>query len=278
VTGRGAARAALVGLAGLAGAAAIAAPAERYLVIGAIDPTPAGIVRQAQPLAAAALAAGEGPGLIVANGDCVPPRTGYAWTAVVADSREVAAAALERLEPRIAAARIERCVPRPHSLLALGIPAVDASIADVPADAVNWTDADRVSTILPIRGDAGGVVLALQRRYVADPEDPREGRRTRVLRVPPGQAPRTLLDDCGGPAWAAASRAWLALACESEQAADQPLHTVHVFSADGTPVATVARCRDPRLTGNATLQCRAESVDAEGRLHLAPRTVRLVPR
>ncbi len=253
-------------------AAAVAAPSARWLVVGASDPTPAGIVERAKALSAA----GEGAGLIVANRDCVPPRAGYVWAAATTDSPEAAAAALARLETRIAGARIERCTVRTPSLLALGIPAVDASIVDVPANAVNWTDADRMSALLPIHGGAAGVLLVLQRRYVADPDDPREGQRTRVLRVPPGQAPRALLDDCGGPTWAAASRHWLAIACESEQAADQPLHTVHVFTADGTPATAVAHCRDPRLVSRSTLRCRAESVDAEGRLHLAPKTVKLV--
>jgi hypothetical protein len=270
----GAALAALGWLAGLGLAGAVAAPVERYLVVGASEPTAAGIVQRAKPLAAAAAAAGDGPGLIVSTADCEKGHPRYVWTVALFDSASAASAALARLRTRLADAYVRRCLVRPDSLLALGIPAVDSSIADVPSNAVNWRDADRVSALLPVKGDAGETRWVLLRRHVGGADDPREGRRTSVLRLPPGGQAQTLLDDCGGAAEAVAPRDWFALSCESEQAADQVLHTVHVFTRDGATVTRVVRCREPRLDA-ATLQCSVESVDAGGRLHLAKKTLRL---
>jgi hypothetical protein len=274
---RGAARRATLAL-WVASAAAVAhaAPGERYLVIGASDASPAVIARRAQALADAAAAAGDGHGLVLSTADCGDRRAVFAWVAVVADSIAAAQAALVRLKGRVPDAYVKRCIPRPGSLLALGVPAVDASIADVPDDAVNWSDADRVSSVLLLVGSGTAAGLVLQRHYVAVADDPLEGRRARVLLVQPGAAPQTLIDDCGGAQRAVLSRGWLALTCDSEQAADHVLHTVHAFTAAGAPVVEVPRCRQPRFTGVDTLQCQTEAVDAQGRLRLAPRSVRLV--
>jgi hypothetical protein len=247
-----------------AGAAAQAAPAERYLVIGASTGSPAAIAHKAKALADAA----PGGGLVATTADCGDRRPVFAWLAAVADSPADAQAALASLRARVPDAWLRRCTPRPGSLLALGVPAVDASIAQVPADAVNWRDADRVSAVLAVRGPGDPSSLVLQRVHVATPDDPLEGRRTRVLLPRAGSAPRVLLEDCGGARDAVRTEQWVALACDSEQAADHILHTVHAFSADGVEVLTVPRCREPRIVPPATLQCRAEAVDAQGRLRL----------
>lgn len=247
-----------------ANAAAQASSAERWLVIGASANTPGVIAHKAAALADAA----PGGGLIASSADCGDRQPQFVWIAAVADSQSAADAALAALRERVPGARVRRCTPRPGSLLALGVPAVDASIAHVPADAVNWRDADRVSGVLALRGPGEPAALVLQRVYVATPDDPLEGRRTRVLLQRAGAAPKVLLEDCGGARDAVRSALWIALACDSEQAADHVLHTVHAFSADGVEVLTVPRCREPRITGPATLQCRAEAVDAQGRLRL----------
>jgi len=253
-------------------AAAHAAPRERYLVIGASDVSPAGIARRAQALAEG----GDGTGLVLSTADCGDRPALFAWAAAVVDSAADAQTALARLHHRMPNAYVKRCVPRAGSLLALGIPAVDASIALVSEDAVNWTDADRVSSVLPLDARGTPARLVLVRHRVAVPDDPLEGRRTRVLLALSGVAPLTLLDDCGGARGAVLVRGWLALACDSEQAGEQVLHTVYVFTAAGTPVTRVPRCRQPRISGPNTLQCQAEAVDARGRLRLSPRSVHLV--
>jgi hypothetical protein len=255
--------------------AVAAAPAERYLVIGASDASPAGIARRAQALSGAAVEAGDGPGLVLSTADCGDRRAVYAWAAAVADSAAAAQAVLARLKTRVADAYVKRCLPRAGSLLELGLPAVDPSIARVPADAVNWDDADRVSSVLPLVLPGSGARVVLQRHRVDEPEDPLEGRRTRVLLASPAAAPKTLIDECSGAKQAVAAHGWLALACDSEQAADHILHTVHVFTAGGAAVTQVPRCRQPRITSAVTLQCQAETVDASGRLQLSPRNVRL---
>lgn len=277
----GAPLALLLAAAAAARAASPDAPPLRYLVVGASDASPGALARRARPLAEAGQAAGDGPGLLLSSADCLAPRGRaapvYAWAAAVADSAAQAEAVLARLRPRVPDAYVRRCQPRPGSLLALGLPAVHPSIAGVPEDAVNWTDADRLSRVLPPPA-AGGPALLLQGWYDPQPEDPLEGRRRRVLLLPAGGAPQTLRDDCGGvgaPGSVAVAAGWLALACDSGQAAEWTLHTVHVFSADGRPVAEVAQCRRPRLVAPATLRCQAETVDADGRLRLAPRTLTL---
>lgn len=247
----------------IAGAAS-AAPVARYLVVGASAASPAAIAVQARALADAA----PGGGLVVTTADCGDRRPLFAWVATVAESPAAAQSALAPLRERVPDAYVRRCTPRPGSLLALGVPAVDASIAQVPAEAVNWRDADRVSAVLALRGPGEPALLVLQRVHVATPDDPLEGRRTRVLLPQPGAPPRLLLDDCGGARDAVRTERWLALACHSEQAADHLLHTVHAFSAAGEPVLAVPRCREPRLLPPATLHCRAEAVDAQGRLRL----------
>jgi hypothetical protein len=245
-------------------ALAQAPSAERYLVVGASAGTPAAIAHKAKALAEAV----PGGGLVATTADCGDRRPVFVWLATVADSPAAAKAALTQLRERVPDASLRRCTPRPDSLLALGVPAVDASIAQVPADAVNWRDADRVSGLLDLRGPGDPAFLVLQRVHVATPDDLLEGRRTRVLLPRAGATPKLLLEDCGGARDAVRTEHWLALACDSEQAADHILHTVHAFSADGVEVLTVPRCREPRLVGPATLQCRAEAVDAQGRLRL----------
>ena len=265
---------------GLAALAALLAPAlaradapaqTRWLVVGASDASPGAIVKHARDLAAASA----GQGLVLSTADCGEPKPVYAWAAEVASDFEPARAALAHLRQRVPDAFIKRCTVRAGSLLALGLPAVHPSIAELPANAVNWRDADRLSAVQPL---SPTLSLVLQRYRSALPDDPLEGRRTRLLLVRPGTPPRPLLEDCAGLASAVAGQGWLALACDSEQAADQVLHTVHAFSDSGERVAEVARCRAPRLAAGDQLLCQAESVDADGKLKLTPRNIRLMRR
>lgn len=239
-------------------------PGTRYLVVGASARAPAAIAERARELADAA----PGGGLVATTADCGDARPIFVWAAAVADSPAAAQQALAKLRERVPDAWVRRCEVRPGSLLALGVAAVDGSIAAVPADAVNWRDADRVSAVLALRGPGVPGVLVLQRIYVATPDDALEGRRTRVLLPRDGAAPKVLLEDCGGARDAVRTAAWLALACDTEQAADHVLHTVHAFSAGGAEVLTVPHCREPRIVEPATLHCRAEAVDPQGRLRL----------
>lgn len=266
----------LVGSAGLlapgvAWADAPSAVSTRWLVVGASEATLGAIVKRARALAET----GAGQGLVLSTADCGDPRPVYAWAAEVANGFEPARAALVRLRQRVPDAFIKRCNLRPDSLLALGLPAVHPSIADVPADAVNWNDADRISAVRVL---SPAISLVLQRYRAALPDDPLEGRRTRLLLVRSGAAPLLLVEDCAGLASAVAGQGWLALACDSEQAADHVLHTVHAFSDSGERVAEVARCRAPQLVADDLLLCQSESVDATGKLKLTPRSNKLARR
>lgn len=269
--------AALLGLVSLVAPATVwaettAAASTRWLVLGASEATPGAIAKRARAMAEEA---GAGQGLVLSTADCGEPRPVYAWAVEVTNDFEPARAALTQLRRRVPDAFIKRCAVRAGSLLALGLPAVHPSIAEVPADAVNWSDADRVSAVRQL---SPALSLVLQRYRAALPDDPLEGRRTRVLLVRAGAAPRPLVEDCAGLASAVAGHGWLALACDSEQAADHVLHTVHAFSDSGERAAEVARCRAPKLAADDQLLCQSESVDANGKLKLTPRSSKLARR
>ena len=166
-------------------------------------------------------------------------------------------------------AYVKRCVALPGSLLALRIPAIDASIAMVPQDAVNWLDADRVSELRPL--DQGRRLL-ITRRFDATPDDPLEGRRERLSLVAADGKRRVLLEHCLGPHRPMSRLGDLALQCAREQAGDAVLHSVHAFDAKGEQLGEFERCRNPRWAeapaSQRVLVCDAESVGPDGQLKL----------
>lgn len=244
--------------------------AEQYLVVGASDASPQRIAARAQELARRS---GK-PGLVVQVSDCGEPRQVFAWASEVAGSAAAAQQALAALKRVAPDAYVKRCTVQPGSLLALRLPAIDPTIAAVPAKAVNWSDADRLSRVVRLPG-AGDLVLV--RYYAAVADDPLEGRRTRVALATAAGELTTLVEDCSGAAQFVRGGSWVAFTCDTEQAADHILHTVRAYTVDGAPAASVARCRAPAIAGDA-LTCQSEEVDADGRLRLAPRTVRLAAR
>ena len=166
---------------------------------------------------------------------------------------------------------VKPCDVMPGSLLAWRASAVDASIADVPADAVNWEDADRVSSAVPL-GDGRAVILV--RHFVNDPDDPLEGKRERVLLARASE--RALLEnDCPSAGAFTARAGRVAFQCAREVAGDVPLHGVLAFSAQGKKLTELAHCRSPAWTHPGVLVCDEELVDARGELTLRPRRTRL---
>ncbi len=123
------------------------AHAERvWLVIGTSSPTPAGIARAAKPLAAKS-----SDGLIFRTADCGERRTMFGWAYRIAPSAEAAKGALAGAREVAKNPYVKPCDIVPRSLLALRVPAVDASIADVPTNvADDWEDADRVSSAVSL--------------------------------------------------------------------------------------------------------------------------------
>ncbi|MCG2595102.1 hypothetical protein LZ009_20175 [Ramlibacter sp. XY19] len=244
---------------------------EQFLVIGASEASAQRIAVRAQQLAKAS----GRPGLVLQVGDCGDARRLFAWSAAVTSSAAEAQQALAQLQRSAPDAYVKRCKVRPGSLLALRVPAVDPSIARVPAQVVNWSEEDRISAVVPLGGTGSAVLV---RRYEAAPDDPLEGRRTRVALASGGGELVTLAEDCSGASQFVRGGSWLAFACDTEQAADHVLHTVRAFDDSGVPGGTLPRCRTPAITASGMLACQGEEVDAAGQLKLTPRSLKLAPR
>jgi hypothetical protein len=145
------------------------------------------------------------------------------------------------------------------------VPAVDGSIADVPADAVNWSDDDRVSTV---RRLSDGRSLILVRYFVKAASDPLEGRRERVVLAQSQDKTIVLDEQCMHAGKAAAIADRIAFDCAREQAGDHLLHSVKVFSDSGSKLMEIEHCRNPRWEQKDLLTCEEESVGADGQLVL----------
>jgi hypothetical protein len=241
-------------------------PGLAWLIVAASDATPAGIVRKAKALSTSL------PRLLVVRTlDCAGQKDGFALVTAVADSMASAQKELPAARGAVADAYVKRCDVLPRSLLDWRVSAVDASIAEVPEDAVNWEDEDRISSVVALGGERAAIVV---RYFVNAPEDPLEGRRQRVL-LARASGQKTLVDDCAGAAGFTAKGGHTAFQCEREQAGDALLHRVFVYCDDGRRLAEVPHCRAPRWSGGDTLVCENESVDASGQLKLETKRTRL---
>jgi hypothetical protein len=249
-------------------AACAEAQAERlWLVIAASDPTPAGVARRAKTLARTVSG-----GLIVQTADCGDNKNVFAWVPDIAASMAAAQAALPRIRAVVKDSYIKPCDVKAGSLLALRVPVVDASIADVPANAVNWDDADRISSILAL---ADGRFLIVARYFANVNNDPFEGRRERIVVAGAADQRRVLEDNCPSPGWPVVQQGRLAFHCAREQAGEHLLHTVLVFDAMGNSLMQIARCREPRWSASQTISCDEESVGPDGRLELKEKRVEI---
>jgi hypothetical protein len=243
-------------------------PRTVQLVVAASDVSPAAIARRAQALAPSL------PGsLVVQTSDCGERKNVFAL-ATVATSADEAQAALASTRRFAADAYLKRCDVKPGSLLALRLPAVDLSIAQVPATAVNWDDEDRVSSLATLEH---GPTLYLQRYFSDAGDDPLEGRRVRVI-VPLAGGRRVLEDSCFGFASPAALNGQVAFQCAREEAGEQVLHTVMAFDAAGNRLAAAPRCREPRWVDEHTVSCSEESVGPDGTLQLRAKRIELSSR
>ena len=231
-----------------------------WLVVGASDPSAAGIAKKAHLLARNAPT-----GLVVRTGDCGDLKSVFAWVSEVATSAEGAQAALSRLKGIVRDSYVKRCDTRPGTLLSLRMSAVDASIADVPENAVNWEENDRISTALPL---PDGRAIVIVRSYVPIADDPLEGRRERVVLVEASDARRVLEESCHNPGPMATRDGRIAFHCASEQAGNHLFHTVVVFDGTGKKLTEILRCRNPKWSGDSDIECEGESVGPDGRLIL----------
>lgn len=208
-------------------------PGPVWLVVAGSDATPAGIARKVKALSKAL------PGLLVVRTlDCGGQKDGFALVTAVADSVASAQKDLPAVRSTVADAYVKRCDVVARSLLDWRVSAVHASIAEVPEDAVNWDDGDRVSSVVPLGEGRAAIVV---RYFVNVPEDPLEGRRQRV-QLARGAGQKTLEDDCAGAAGFTANAGHTAFQCDREQAGDALLHSVLVFSDDGRRLAEIPHC------------------------------------
>lgn len=162
-------------------------------------------------------------------------------------------------------AYLKRCTPRPNTVAALGLPAVDPSFAAMRAEPVNVDGIDLVSRI-----DRG---LLVRPWFSPAPNDPREGLRVAVEDV--GRASRRVIErDCTG-ALVARDAQHIAVACVVEQVADAPIYRTTVYRArDLTRLRVEQRCRNPRLIASGTLSCDAQAIGPDGRVTVTARRVR----
>lgn len=240
-----------------------------WLVVGASDPTAAGIARKAR-----ALAGTSSGGLVVRTGDCGDTRSTFAWVPELATSPGTARAALSRVRATVKDAYLKRCDARPQTLLALRMTAVDPSIADVPESAVNWEEQDRISTARPL---PDGRSIVIVRSYSPAPDDPLEGKRERVILATPSGSRKVLEENCIGPGPVATEKGRIAFHCAREQAGDHLFHDVVVFDRSGEKRAEIQRCRDPKWRGRHVIECREESVGPDGMLTLRAKRISLPP-
>lgn len=196
------------------------------------------------------------------------------YLAVVSLQTDRAAAQSEatRLKTQIPDAYIRACTVRPESRLQLGIPLLDASIGKVPGDAVNWTDADRISQVISLPEEGH---LWIRRQYVADAEDPNEGRRTAVLFFDHSASETHQLEsDCPNFSYSAQA-GFIAISCARAVAGDDLFHTIDVFERNSLgKIASVERCRKPQIS-DKTLSCEEEQVGPDGKLRLTTKQVPL---
>jgi len=244
-----------------------AARAEKaWIVVGVSSASADGIARAAKPLAA------KWPGgLIFRTADCGDKRDVFGWAYRVADSADDAKAALPAAREVAKGAYVKACDVAPRSLLALRVPAVDASIADVPPSvAEDWEDEDRVSSAVPL---ADGRTLVVKRVFKASLlEDPDQGKDQGVWLAESGGKLKVLSESCSPAESFAARDGKVAFQCGDTIAADELLHKVLVFDGD-KQVAAVSSCRKPKWTGPAALICSAESVNRDGKIKLTTKKI-----
>ena len=251
---------------------AIACPAKAervWLVVGASDVSATRIAEKSKPLFQR-----YPNGKIVQTHDCGDKNNVFAWVAEVTTSASSAKNALAQIRPSVRDAYIKRCDVKPKSLLAFHMPAIHKSIADVPREAVNWDDADRVSSVQPL---PDGRALAVVRYFANVQNDPLEGRRERVVLIESPAKPITLEENCLNPGRAVMANDRIAFECAREQAGDHLLHSVLAFKTNGEKLTEISHCRNPKWEAARSLTCERETVGPDGKLKLAKQATPLLP-
>jgi hypothetical protein len=211
---------------------------------------------------------------VVASTDCEGLRPGlHLAVAEMATNRAGADAALQKLKSEVPDAYVRECRPKVDSTLGAGVPLVDPSIADVPSDSVNWSDRDRVSSVVKV-SDVSYVWI--KRWYSPTADDPLEGRRESVLYFEGSPENAKELQASCTDAQAVQHGHLLALSCTRENAGDNLLHEITIFDTpSGKALKSVQRCREPAFVTSTEVTCKAESVNAQGKLKLEAKRIPL---
>lgn len=238
-----------------------------WLIVAASDVSPAGIAAKAKTLAPLF-----SQGIVFQTRDCGAGKNMFGFASFIDASISGAKRDLAITRQSIKDAYLRKCAVSSGSLLDLRIPAVDPSIAEVPANAVNWSDADRVSSSRRLKD---GRSLVIIRYYLNDLHDPLEGRRERVLVAQAQTARIKLLDNCPAAAAIVSGQGRIAVQCAREQAGPYILHSVSVYEGNGQKLKEIRACRDPKWRSNSSLQCASERVTVDGQLHLTSKLTAL---
>lgn len=210
---------------------------------------------------------------IVPSSDCANLKPGlYLAVVEVTTERAAAESAAAKLRGSVADAYVRNCEPRTGSLMQFGIPAVDPSVLQVPATAVNWDTEDRLSDIKA----AGSGYVWIKRWYDPAPEDPLEGRRASVYFFDrnPREA-KELAANCTSPS-VQVSGGLAAITCVRENAGENLLHETRVVeTGSGRLLKSIPRCRDARVVSRTEVSCQAEAVGPDGQLKLTPKRLPL---
>ena len=244
------------------------AGAERlWLVIGASDRSAEKISQRTKLITV------RFPGsLVVQTSDWGEKKKLFAWVAEVAVTAEAAQAALSRTREVVKDAYVKRCDVKPSTLLAFRVTAVDPSIADVPEDAVNWQDADRISSVHPL---PDGRTIIIARYFAGVTDDPLEGRRERVILAESSERRVVLENNCPSPGPVVMQHGRCAFHCVREQAGGHLLHNVLVFDSEGKKHMEIQRCRNPRWHNDSVVVCEEETVGPDGQLKLRAKQVKV---
>ncbi|MEJ2618686.1 MAG: hypothetical protein P8163_00205 [Candidatus Thiodiazotropha sp.] len=240
---------------------------EVWLVVGASDKSAMQIAKKENKLSTLV-----DNSLVVQMIDCSQSNRMFAWLAAVSTSRSNAESVLDKVRKSVKDAYLMQCQVKANSLLAHRITAVDSSIADVPANVVNWSDEDCVSEI---RSLPQGADILIIRYFENDPEDPLEGRREAVKLIDRSGEQYTLEKYCIDPEGFVQNKEQIAFVCAREQAGTHLLHSVVVFDSQGKKIKEIEYCRSPSWLGMDKLECNGETVGPDGDLVLHPRQVEI---
>lgn len=169
-------------------------------------------------------------------------------------------------------AYIKTCKVKPNSKLALNIPFISPSFQQLDFDPINWNMKEVLSSIKVLDKNQ---VIAIKPYYMKDPEDIREGLRTKIeLKWINNKKSVVLSKDCIDFNFFKDPE-FLGFSCVKEIAAMNSLHQVNIFTrTDGKIVKSIKRCRSAKIV-NRQLQCLKETVDINGELQLMKTTISL---